>query len=167
MEQRGCVPPSTWGQVLDVPWHGDVQEQGAELRRAVSCSLRRSVHAHDVRRTGAREKVSCLQHGWCPACWTTRSLKENWQVPRCRLLNWAAGAMLRRGLTTREANTGTVRIWCPAENAPLCMRLQPNKSREVRTLISAGGWRRRGRGSAEGVGARSGKGPHSTRDGNP
>jgi hypothetical protein len=23
---EGCVPPRTWGQVLDVPWHGDVQE---------------------------------------------------------------------------------------------------------------------------------------------
>ena len=35
-------------------------DKGAALRRAVSCALRRFVHAHDVRRTGAREKVvSC------------------------------------------------------------------------------------------------------------
>ena len=84
-------------------------------------------------------KCAAFQHGWCPACWTTRSLKENWQVPRCRLLNWAAGAMLRRGLTTSEANIGTVRIWCPAKSVPLRMRLQSTKSREVCTLISAGG----------------------------
>ncbi len=49
------------------------------------------------------------------------------------------------------------------------MRLQSTKNREVCTLISAGGWRRRGRAdSVEGVGARSGsKGAHSTKDGNP
>ena len=35
-------------------------DKGAALRRAVSCALRRSVHAHDVRRTGAREKVCSL-----------------------------------------------------------------------------------------------------------
>jgi len=75
--------------------------------------------------------------------------------------------MLRRRLTTVEANTGTVRIWCPAENAPLCMWLQPSTSREVCTLISAGGWRWRGRGSAEGVCDRIGKGLHSTKDVNP
>jgi hypothetical protein len=76
--------------------------------------------------------------------------------------------MLRRGLTTSEANIGTVRIWCPAENAPLRMRLQSTKNREVCTFISAGGCRRRGRAdSAEGVGAQRGKGAHSTKDGNP
>jgi hypothetical protein len=37
----------------------------------------------------------------------------------------------------------------------------------VSTLVSVEGTMRRGRGSAEGVGARSGKGLHSTKDGNP
>ena len=35
-------------------------DKGVALRRDVSCALRRSVHAHDVRRTGAQEKVCCL-----------------------------------------------------------------------------------------------------------
>ncbi len=35
-------------------------DKGVALRRDVSCALRRSVHAHDVRRTGVREKVCCL-----------------------------------------------------------------------------------------------------------
>jgi hypothetical protein len=31
LEQRGCVPPSTWGQVLDVPLHGMlVRSDGVE-----------------------------------------------------------------------------------------------------------------------------------------
>ena len=114
------------------------------------------------------KKCAAFQHGWCRPCWTARSLEENWQVPKFFLLNWADSAKLRRGLTTSKENIGTVRIWCPAKNAPLRMRLQSTKSREVRTLISTGGWLRRGRAdSVEGVGAQSGKGAHSTKDGNP
>ena len=76
-------------------------------------------------------KCAAFQHGWCRPCWTARSLEENWQIPKYFLLNWAASAELRRVYTTGDANIGTVRIWCPAENAPLRVRLQATKSREV------------------------------------
>ena len=160
LEQRRCVPPSTWGQVLDVPRSGEVspctqlarssnrrwphvvrrcnrrkttngsrsgasdcsggrsifmpssrhrlksRPRGHKCAASVSTeaytSALSSVQTYDVRRVHGR-KCAAFQHGWCPACWTTRSLKENWQVPRCRLLNWAAGVMLRRVLTTSEA----------------------------------------------------------------
>jgi hypothetical protein len=45
------------------------------------------------------------------------------------------------------------------------MRVQAARGGEVSTLISVDGTMRRGRWSAEGVGARSGKGPHSTSKG--
>ena len=44
---------------------------------------------------------------------------------------------------------------------------QGTRNGEVSTLVSVDGTMRRGRGSAEGVGTRSGKEPHSTKDGNP
>jgi hypothetical protein len=47
------------------------------------------------------------------------------------------------------------------------MRVQGTRNGEVSTLVSVEGTMRQGRGSAEGVGARSGKGLHSTKDGNP
>ena len=42
--------------------------------------------------------------------------------------------------------------------------MQGTKNGEVSTLVSVDGTMRRGRGSAESVSARNGKGPHSTKD---
>ena len=47
------------------------------------------------------------------------------------------------------------------------MRVQGTRNGEVSTLVSVEGTMRQGRGSAEGVGARSGKGLQTTDDGNP
>jgi hypothetical protein len=68
-----------------------------------------------------------------------------------------------------------VRIRCPASDAPLRVLLQATKAKRSSRVYTAGehaqivdGHMRRGHAdSAEGVGARSGKGAHSTYDGNP
>ena len=121
------------------------------------------------------KKCAAFQHGWCRPCWTARSLEENWQVPKFFLLNWADSAKLRRVSTTSQENIGTVRIWCPASNAPLRVRLQATKAKRCSHVSTAGrhaqianGHMHRGHAdSAEGVCVRSGKGAHSTCNRNP
>ena len=56
------------------------------------------------------KKCDVFEHGWCRPCWTTRSLEENWQIPKYFLLNWAASAKFRRVSTTNDTYIDTVRL---------------------------------------------------------
>ena len=59
-------------------------DKGAAMRRAVSCALRRSVHAHDVRRTGALEKVCGLPTRMLLIALDRQVSREKWADPEVR-----------------------------------------------------------------------------------
>jgi len=139
LEQRGCVPPSTWVQVLDVTVHGDVRRAGAR-QKICHRPTRMLVHKRSQKRVADPE------------------------VRPFQLIGQRASqgfAHFERSKHWRYAQLGVQ----PKIRSCGCGCKQPAQRGLSHYDLR---WRlRRGRGSAEGVGARSGEGLHSSYDGNP